>query len=205
MTGLDRSEAAPRRGRLKIFFGSAPGVGKTYTMLEAARHARDAGLDVVIGHVETHGRADIESLLQGLEELRKAPHDWIECGVLDLDAARARGPALLLVDELAHSNGLERARAPRHAKRWQDIEELRAAGIDVWTTLDVQHLESLNDVVAGITGVRQPETIPDRVFDEADEVELIDLPPTELLERLRTGKIYPPGQAPSDIDRKSVV
>jgi two-component system sensor histidine kinase KdpD len=203
MTGLDRSDAAPRRGRLKIFFGSAPGVGKTYTMLEAARHARDAGLDVVIGHVETHGRAEIESLLQGLEELRfrEAAHDGIERGVLDLDAARARGPALLLVDELAHSNGLARGRAPRHAKRWQDIEELRAAGIDVWTTLDVQHLESLNDVVAGITGVRQPETIPDRVFDEADEVELIDLPPTELLERLRTGKIYPPGQAPSGIEQ----
>jgi two-component system sensor histidine kinase KdpD len=199
MTGLDRSDAAPRRGRLKIFFGSAPGVGKTYTMLEAARHARDAGLDVVIGHVQTHGRADIESLLQGLEELRlrEAAQDGIERGVLDLDAARARGPALLLVDELAHSNGPERERAPRHAKRWQDIEELRAAGIDVWTTLDVQHLESLNDVVAGITGVRQPETIPDRVFDEADEVELIDLPPTELLERLRTGTIYPPGRAPS--------
>jgi two-component system sensor histidine kinase KdpD len=203
MTGLDRSDAAPRRGGLKIFFGSAPGVGKTYTMLEAARHARDAGLDVVIGHVESHGRADIESLLQGLEQLtlREAAHDGIERGELDLDAARARGPALLLVDELAHSNGVERERAPRHAKRWQDIDELRSMGIDVWTTLNVEHLESLYDVVAGITGVRQPETIPDRVFDEADEVELIDLPPTELLERLRAGKIYPSGHAPSGVEQ----
>jgi two-component system, OmpR family, sensor histidine kinase KdpD len=203
MTGLDRSAAAPRRGRLKIFLGSAPGVGKTYTMLEAARHARDAGLDVVIGHVESHGRADIESLLQGLEQLglREAVHGGIERGELDLDAAHARRPALLLVDELAHSNGLERERAPRHAKRWQDIEELRSVGIDIWTTLDVQHLESLNDVVAGITGVRQPETIPDRVFDEADEVELIDLPPTELLERLRMGKIYPSGHTPSSVEQ----
>jgi two-component system sensor histidine kinase KdpD len=203
MTGLERSDAAPRRGRLKIFFGSAPGVGKTYTMLEAARHARDAGLDVLIGHVESHGRADIESLLQGLEQLtlREAAHAGIERGELDLDAARARGPALLLVDELAHSNGAERERAPRHAKRWQDIDELRSMGVDVWTTLNVEHLESLSDVVAGITGVRQPETIPDRVFDEADEVELIDLPPTELLERLRTGKIYPSGHAPSGVEQ----
>ena len=114
---------------------------------------------------------------------------------MDLDAAHARKPALLLVDELAHSNGLESSRAPRHAKRWQDIEELLAAGIDVWTTLNVRDLESLNDVVAGITAVRHLETIPDRIFDEADEVELIDLPPTELLERFRAGKIYPSGQA----------
>src|ERR1700728_2754271 len=136
-------DAAPRHGRLKIFFGSAPGVGKTYTMLQAARHARDAGLDVVIGHIESYGRVDIETLLQGLEQLsfREAAHGGIERGDMDLDAARARSPALLLVDELAHSNGLESGHAPRHAKRWQDIEELRAAGIDVWTTLDVQHLE----------------------------------------------------------------
>jgi two-component system sensor histidine kinase KdpD len=167
MAGLDRSDAAPHRGRLKIFFGAAPGVGKTYTMLEAARHAGDAGLDVVIGHVESHGRADIESLLQGLErlDLSEAANGGTVRGDLDLDAARARSPALLLVDELAHSNRLESGRTPRHAKRWQDIQELLAARIDVWTTLNVQHLESLNDVVAGITGVRQPETIPDRVFD----------------------------------------
>jgi two-component system sensor histidine kinase KdpD len=199
--------ALPRRGRLKIFFGAAPGVGKTYTMLEAARHAREAGLDVVIGHVEPHGRAEIESLLQGLERL--IPRDAAAGGIargdlrgeLDLDAARARRPALLLIDELAHSNGYENERAPRHAKRWQDIQELLAARIDVWTTLNVQHLESLNDVVAGITGVRQPETIPDRIFDEADEVELIDLPPTELLARLRAGRIFPSGEAPDEIEQ----
>jgi two-component system sensor histidine kinase KdpD len=213
IAGLDRPDAPTRRGRLKIFFGAAPGVGKTYTMLEAARHARDAGLDVVIGHVESHGRADIERLSQGLERLasREPAHrgtvgggtlgGGTVSGLLDLDAARARSPGLLLVDELAHSNGIESARAPRHAKRWQDIQELLAAGIDVWTTLNVQHLESLNDVVAGITGVRQPETIPDHVFDEADEVELIDLPPTELLARLRAGKIYPSDQAPGSIEQ----
>jgi len=201
--GLDRSDAAPRRGRLKIFFGAAPGVGKTYTMLEAARHARDAGLDVVSGHVEPHGRADIESLLQGLEQLtvRDTVAGKRVRGDLDLDAALARRPALLLVDELAHSNGLESGRAPLHAKRWQDIEELLAAGIDVWTTLNVNHLESLSDVVAGVTGVRHPETIPDRVFDDADEIELIDLPPTELLERLKAGKIYPSGEAPSGVEQ----
>ena len=202
MTAGDRADAPPRNGRLKIFFGSAPGVGKTYAMLEAARHARDAGLDVVIGRVESYGRPDIESLLQGLEQLapREAAHA-AERGDLDLDAARVRSPALLLVDELARSNILERDRAPRHAKRWQDLEELRTAGIDVWTTLNVQHLESLSDVVAGITGERQQETIPDRIFDEADEVELVDLPPTELLERLRTGKIYPGGHVPTGIER----
>ena len=172
-------------------------------MLEAARHARDAGLDVVIGHVESHGRADIESLLQGLEQLtlREAGRGGIADGDLDLDAARARRPGLLLVDELAHSNGLGRGGAPRHTKRWQDIEELRAAGIDVWTTLNVEHLESLNDVVEEITGERQAETIPDRVFDEADEVELIDLPPTELLARLRAGTIYRAGHAPPAVEQ----
>jgi two-component system, OmpR family, sensor histidine kinase KdpD len=195
----ERRDGRSRRGRLKIFFGAAPGVGKTYTMLEAARHAREGGLDVVVGCVEPHGRADIESLLQDLPQLPPARRT-IQGGSmrrdLDLDAARRRSPTLLLVDELAHSNGLESEPGPRHAKRWQDIQELLAARIDVWTTLNVQHLESLNDVVAGITGVRQEETIPDRVFDEADEVELVDLPPTELLARLRAGKVYPAGEAP---------
>ena len=195
----ERHDGRSRRGRLKIFFGAAPGVGKTYTMLEAARHAREAGLDVVVGCVEPHGRADIEALLQGLPQLQPARRTTQGGSLrreLDLDAARRRRPTLLLVDELAHSNGVESEPGPRHAKRWQDIQELLAARIDVWTTLNVQHLESLNDVVAGITGVRQEETIPDRVFDEADEVELIDLPPTELLARLRAGKVYPAGEAP---------
>jgi two-component system sensor histidine kinase KdpD len=191
------------RGRLKIFFGAAPGVGKTYTMLEAARHAREGGLDVVVGYLEPHGRPDIENLLQGLPQLpsRQTNHGGSTRRDLDLDAARRRSPALLLVDELAHSNGLESEPGPRHAKRWQDIQELLAARIDVWTTLNVQHLESLNDVVAGITGVRQGETIPDRIFDEADEVELIDLPPTELLARLKAGKVYPAGEAPGGIEQ----
>ena len=205
----ERHDGRSRRGRLKIFFGAAPGVGKTYTMLEAARHAREAGLDVVVGCVEPRGRADIEALLQGLPQLQPARRTAQGASPrrdLDLEAARRRSPTLLLVDELAHSNGIESEPppanriesepGPRHAKRWQDIQELLAARIDVWTTLNVQHLESLNDVVAGILGVRQEETIPDRVFDEADEVELIDLPPTELLARLRAGKVYPAGEAP---------
>ena len=188
-----------RRGRLKIFFGAAPGVGKTYTMLEAARHAREGGLDVVSRPCRAARAGRYRELVAGASAA-SLPGDRpgrIERGDLDLDAARRRSPALLIVDELAHSNGLESESAPRHAKRWQDIQELLAARIDVWTTLNVQHLESLNDVVAGITGVRQAETVPDHVFDEADEVELIDLPPTELLARLRAGKIYPAGEAPS--------
>jgi two-component system sensor histidine kinase KdpD len=199
----ERQDGRARRGRLKIFFGAAPGVGKTYTMLEAARHAREGGLDVVVGYVEPHGRADIETLLHGLAQLpsRDTTHGGIMRRDLDVDAARRRSPALLLVDELAHSNWFEGEPGPRHAKRWQDIQELLAARIDVWTTLNVQHLESLNDVVAGITGVRQGETIPDRVFDEADEVELVDLPPTELLARLRAGKVYPAGEAPAGIEQ----
>jgi two-component system sensor histidine kinase KdpD len=194
-------EAIPRRGRLKVFFGAAPGVGKTYAMLDAARRAKDAGVDVVIGDIESHGRTDIESLLQGFEPLAADAAPSIVRGELDLDAVRTRNPALLLVDELARSNGLKDGRAPRHAKRWQDIEEVLAGGIDVWTTLNVQHLESLNDVIAGITGVRYAETIPDRVFDEADEVELIDLPPTELLERLRSGAAYLSGQTPGGVEQ----
>ena len=192
-----RHDGLGRRGRLKIFFGAAPGVGKTYSMLEAARHAREGGVDVVIGHVEPRGRADIERLLHGLPRLAEGTQPE-----LDLEAARRRRPALLLVDELAHSNRRENdPGGPRHAKRWQDVQELLAAGIDVWTTLNIQHLESLNDVVSGITGIRQGETIPDRVFDEADEVELIDLPPTELLARLKAGKVYPDGAAPGGIEQ----
>ena len=186
-------EVAARRGKLKIFFGAAPGVGKTYAMLAAARQARAQGVDVVVGLVETHGRPETQALLDGLEILPRKPvqHHQRALTEFDLDAALARHPALLLVDELAHSN----LPGCRHPKRWQDVEELLAAGIDVWTTLNVQHLESLNDVVGGITGVRVWETVPDQAFDAADEVALVDLPPDDLLTRLKEGKVYLPEQA----------
>lgn len=182
-----------RRGRLKIFFGACAGVGKTYAMLGAAQVAAGEGRDVVVGVVETHGRAETEARLAGLEQLplRKVEQGGRCFGELDLDAALARRPSLLLVDELAHSN----APGCRHGKRWQDVEELLAAGIDVWTALNVQHLESLNDIVGGITGVRVRETVPDSVFERADEVSLVDLPLEELLRRLQAGKIYLPEQA----------
>ncbi len=189
---VQKAAQASRRGKLRIFLGAAAGVGKTYAMLESARAARAAGTDVVVGYVEPHGRADTERLLEGLERLPFLPVRLrgIVRNEFDLDAALARHPAVLLVDELAHSNVIDGEPAPRHAKRWHDIEELLAAGISVWTTVNVQHLESLNDVVASITGVRQHETVPDRVFESADDVELIDLPPDDLLARLKAGKIY---------------
>ena len=176
-------QARARRGRLRIFFGASAGVGKTYSMLESARAARAGGADIVVGYVEPHGRVETERLLEGLEQLPflEVRYRGITRREFDLDAALARAPAIVLVDELAHSNIAEGEPRPRHAKRWQDVEELLNEGISVWTTLNVQHLESLNDVVAGITGIRQQETIPDRIFDEADEVELIDLPPDDLL------------------------
>lgn len=180
------------RGRLKIFFGAAAGVGKTYSMLEAAREASAARIDLVIGYVESHGRLETERLMAGLEQLPSLEVDYrgIIRAELDLDAALTRRPKVLIVDELAHSNLVDGQPSQRHPKRWQDVEELLAAGIDVWTTVNVQHLESLNDVVAGITGVRQRETIPDRIFDHADHVQLIDLSPSDLLARLRAGKVY---------------
>lgn len=186
-------EKAARRGKLKIFFGASPGVGKTYAMLAAAGQTRTQGVDVVVGLVETHGRHETEALLQELDLLPRklVEHRGRTLTEFDLDAALARCPALLLVDELAHTN----APGCRHPKRWQDVEELLAAGIDVWTTLNVQHLESLNDVVGGITGVRVWETVADRVFDAADEVALVDLPPDDLLTRLKEGKVYLPEQA----------
>ena len=181
-------EARARRGRLKIFFGAAPGVGKSYAMLEAARAQRAAGVDVVVGYVELHGRPETEALLQGLEILppQKLEYRGIALAEFDLDAALRRAPKLIVVDELAHSNHL----GARHPKRWMDVEELLGAGIDVYTTVNVQHIESLNDVIAQITGVEVKETVPDRVFDAADDVELVDLPPAELLQRLREGKVY---------------
>jgi two-component system sensor histidine kinase KdpD len=188
-------EVARREGRsrLKVFVGAAPGVGKTYAMLEAARARHREGVDVVVGVVETHGRPETEALLAGLEVLprRRLAYRGQELLELDLDALLARRPQLAIVDELAHTN----APGSRHPKRFQDVEELLDAGIDVYTTVNIQHLESLNDVVAQITGIRVRETIPDRILDRADEVKLIDLPPEELLERLREGKVYVPEQA----------
>ncbi len=181
------------RARFKIFFGASPGVGKTYAMLEAAQRARSEGHDVVVGLAETHGRIETMALLQGLEVLprRTVLHRGRSLAEFDLDAALRRKPALLLVDELAHTN----APGSRHPKRWQDVSELLQAGIDVWSTLNVQHLESLNDVVAQISGVRVRETLPDSMLERADEVELVDLPPDALLERLREGRVYAPDQA----------
>ena len=181
------------RGRLKVFLGMAPGVGKTYEMLsQAARRSAEGG-QVLVGLVETHGRKETEALLQGLEVLPRRPIDYKDRTLLefDLDGALARRPALLLVDEYAHSN----APGSRHPKRWQDVEELLAAGINVWTTLNVQHLESLVDVVWKITGVRVRETVPDQVLSNADEIELVDLTPEELRKRLNEGKVYVPETA----------
>ena len=190
---LKREELDARRGRLKIFFGACAGVGKTYAMLAAARTRQQEGTEVLIGVVETHGRKETEAQLAGLEIL---PPSQIEykgraLSEFDIDTALARRPQLILIDEFAHSN----VPGSRHPKRWQDVEELLAAGIDVYTTLNVQHLESLNDVVGQITGIIVRETLPDHVFDMADEVSLVDLPPDELLSRLAAGKVYLPHQA----------
>lgn len=181
------------RGSLRIFFGYAPGVGKTFSMLQTAHRAIEAGRDVVVGYVERHARPETLALLNGIESLpvREALHQGIQLSEFDLDGALQRRPELLLVDELAHSN----AEGSRHAKRWQDIDEVLAAGINVWTTLNVQHIESLNDIIGQITGVVVRETIPDHVFESADELELVDITPDELLERLNGGKIYLPEQA----------
>jgi two-component system sensor histidine kinase KdpD len=181
------------RGKLRIFLGAAPGVGKTYEMLSSARRRRAEGTDVVVGVVETHGRRETEALVQGLEVLprRTVPYRGRILSEMDLDAVLARRPALVLVDELAHTN----APGSRHPKRFQDVEEILAAGIDVFSTLNVQHIESLNDAVAQITGVRVRETVPDSIVDRASEVEVVDLTPDELMQRLRDGKVYVEDQA----------
>ncbi|HSN31452.1 MAG TPA: two-component system sensor histidine kinase KdbD, partial [Ideonella sp.] len=194
---VQAEEARARRGKLKIFFGASAGVGKTYAMLLAARAAKAQGAALIVGLVETHGRSDTEAMLRDLPLLpRKAvPYRERTLQEFDLDAALAwaagHAGALVLLDELAHSN----APGSRHPKRWQDVEELLDAGIDVWSTMNVQHLESLNDIVSGITGIRVWETVPDRIFDEADEVVVVDLPPDELLQRLAAGKVYIAHQA----------
>ncbi|EJN24292.1 osmosensitive K+ channel histidine kinase [Pseudomonas sp. GM78] len=186
------------RGRLKVFLGAAPGVGKTYAMLQAAHTQLRQGVKVIAGVVETHGRFETEALLGGLPQLPlvRSLYRGVELEEMDLDGLLAAKPRLVLVDELAHTN----APGSRHEKRWQDIQELLAAGIDVYTTVNVQHLESLNDQVRGITGVQVRETLPDWVLQEAYELLLIDLPPRELLERLRDGKVYVPEQARAAID-----
>lgn len=186
------------RGRLKVFLGAAPGVGKTFAMLQAAQAQQRQGIDLRVGVVETHGRAETEAMLTGLPQqpLRHLEYRGVALAEMDLDGLLANPPKLVLVDELAHSN----APGSRHAKRWQDVQELLDAGIDVYTTVNVQHLEALNDQVRDITGVQVRETLPDWVLQEADEILLIDLPPRELLERLREGKVYVPEQARAAID-----
>jgi two-component system, OmpR family, sensor histidine kinase KdpD len=190
---IQAEEIQKRRGKLKIFLGAAAGVGKTYTMLEAAQKHRQEGLNVLAGVVVTHGRKQTEELLEGLPiiDLHSIEYKGAILKEFDIDEALKRKPNLILVDELAHTN----APGARHDKRWQDVEELREAGINVFTTLNIQHLESVNDLIAQVTGVKVRETVPDSVFDNATEVELVDLPPDELIQRLRDGKIYIPENA----------
>src|SRR6266576_2614669 len=185
---LDTAEKEGR-GRLKIFLGAAPGVGKTYEMLQSAQAKRREGVDVV----ETRGRRETEALLEGFEVIPRREIDYKghRLTEMDLDAILKRRPQLVLVDELAHSN----APGNRHPKRYLDIEELIAAGIDVYTTLNIQHVESLNDVVARITRIRVRETVPDSVLDEADDIEIVDIAPDDLIKRLHEGKVYVPHQA----------
>ena len=193
LAGIQAEEKAAARGRLKVFFGFSPGVGKTYAMLESARRLVADGTDVVIGIIETHGRSETASLVEGLEVLPRLSvayrgHTLRE---FDLDGAIARRPKVLLVDEMAHTN----APGLLHPKRWQDIFAVVDAGIDVHPTLNVQHVESLVDLVEQATGVRVKETVPDEALNRADEIELVDLPPEELLDRLKAGKIYLPDVA----------
>jgi len=190
---MQEQERKAARGKLRIYFGASAGVGKTYAMLTAARKLQAAGQQPLVGVIETHGRSETAALLEGLDVLPLKQVDYREKLLLefDIDAALARRPSLILIDELAHSN----APGSRHPKRWQDVEELLEAGIDVFSTVNVQHLESLNDVVGGITGIQVNETVPDTVFDAADEVVLVDIPADELLARLKTGKVYQGQQA----------
>lgn len=183
----------PNRGKLKIFLGYAAGVGKTYAMLEAAHQRQEQGWDVVIGYIETHDRADTKALIQGLEVLprRQVEYHEITLPELNVDAVINRNPQLVLIDEFAHTN----APGSPHPKRYLDVDDILEAGIDVYTTLNVQHLESLNDIVAQVTGVAVRETVPDRALDNASEIEVVDLPPDELLIRLKEGKVYVPDQA----------
>ena len=186
------------RGHLKLFLGAAPGVGKTYEMLLAGRAAIADGLDVVIGIVETHGRKETQGLVNGFEIIPRTKINYKDHRLdeMDLDAILARRPDLVLVDELAHTN----AAGSRHPKRYMDVQEILAHGIDVYSTLNIQHVESLNDVVAQITRVRVRETVPDSVIDQADDVEIIDLTPADLIKRLQEGKVYVPETAKRAIE-----
>jgi two-component system sensor histidine kinase KdpD len=192
-------ERQKHRGKLKIFLGYIAGVGKTFEMLEAAHLRKNEGIDVKIGYIETHGRVETESLVEGIPLIPRNMIEYRNVTIpeMDLDAVLAARPQLVLVDELAHTN----APGSRHVKRYQDVEEILDEGIDVYTTLNVQHVESLNDVIAQITGVIVRETIPDRVIDEATEIELVDLAPPELLQRLREGKVYVPDMAARAIEQ----
>ena len=187
-----------KKGRLKIFLGYAPGVGKTFAMLNDAHVLKKRGIDVVVGIVETHKRVDTEALLVDLEIIpRKAiEYKGLLVSEMDLDAILARRPAVVLVDELAHTN----IEGSRHPKRYQDIQELLEQGIDVHTTVNIQHFESMNDAVAKITGLRMQETLPDTFFDRTDEVQVVDIPWEELIQRLKEGKVYFPQQAQRAID-----
>jgi two-component system sensor histidine kinase KdpD len=196
---MHAEEEQKSRGKLKIFLGYAAGVGKTFAMLEAAQQRKEQGIDIAVGYIETHGRKDTEAKLAGIEVTprRKSNYHGANLTEMDLDEVLRRHPQLVLVDELAHSN----VPGSRHPKRYQDVEELLAAGIDVYTTVNIQHFESMNDVVRQITDVTVRETIPDRIMDEASEIEVVDLPPDELIQRLREGKVYIPDQAARAIEK----
>jgi two-component system sensor histidine kinase KdpD len=194
-----KAEASEKRGKLTIYFGSAPGVGKTYAMLTDARLHKQEGIDVVVGYVETHGRTETDALLEGMEIIHPliVKYMGVQLREVDLGKVLARKPKLVLVDELAHTD----APGLRNAKRYQDIEEILIAGIDVYTTMNVQHVESLNDIVYQITNIRVRETVPDTIIEGADEIKLVDLPPEELLKRLHDGKVYVKDMAMSAVDK----
>src|SRR5664279_5078544 len=195
---LKLEEEKSKRGKLKIFFGMCAGVGKTYTMLQTAQAEKSKGCDIVIGYVETHNRKETADLVNGFEVIPRKVYQYKTTSVteMDLDAIIARKPLLVLVDELAHTN----APGSRHAKRYQDVLEILDNGINVYTTVNVQHLESRSDTVAQITGIIVRETVPDEIFENADEIELVDLPPEELLQRLSEGKVYTPERSREAIE-----
>ncbi|HEY3344911.1 MAG TPA: sensor histidine kinase KdpD, partial [Anaerolineaceae bacterium] len=193
LSRIQNEESARARGKLKIFMGYAAGVGKTYAMLEAGHQRLAEGMDVVVGYIETHGRAETDALLRGMQIIPRKIVEYrgAQLTDMDVDAILARKPSLVIIDELAHTN----TPGMRHPKRFLDVEEILDRGISVYATLNIQHLESLNDVVFQITGIKVHETVPDRVVEAADEIELIDLSPDELLTRLKDGKVYVPEQA----------